>query len=121
MPGSKSSKILWLPRGFSILFALFIMVFSLDSFTGNAAFSKELGSFFIHSIPTFVILAIIAFTWKKPKITGIFFITFAIGFAAFSIIMEHYEPTAYLLMCLLPGIIGILFFTLGRNEIKIKQ
>ncbi len=118
MPKSNLEKIVWLPRSFSILFSLFLLVLTAEPFIGRP---NQYDKFYVKAIVCGLMLAFIAITWNKPKITGVFFISLAIGFFAFFLMEKVDDPTAYSLMSGVPAIIGILFMTFGKNKTKAKQ
>lgn len=117
MPKSNLDKLVWLPRSFSILFSFFLLVLTAEPFIGR---SNQYDKFYVKAIVCGLMLAFIAVTWNKPKITGVFFISLAIGFFAFFIMEKVSDPTAYSLMSGVPAIIGILFMTFGKNKMKVK-
>lgn len=104
-------KIVWMPRSFSVLFALVILTLTAETFT-------KLSGFYWPAIGCGVILAVVAVTWNKPKFTGVFFLVFAIVFIVYLAIEKVTDPTAYSLMSGIPAIIGILFLTFGKNKTK---
>lgn len=64
----------WLPRIISILAVLFISLFALDAFDSKLTLWQQIGGFFIHLIPSFVLLVICILAWKKELIGGILFV-----------------------------------------------
>ncbi len=66
--------LLWAPRVLGILFTLFLMMFSLDVFELEASFWELVGGFLIHSIPAFILAAIVAIAWKRPIIGAVGFL-----------------------------------------------
>ncbi|MCB9082284.1 MAG: hypothetical protein H6555_11290 [Lewinellaceae bacterium] len=70
----KSKKILfWVPRIMAILAILFVSVFALDAFQPGATLTQQLTDFFIHLIPSFVLLAVLLLAWKRELAGGIIF------------------------------------------------
>jgi len=67
------NKILfWFPRILTIIYILFIGIFSLDN--------EGIG-IIIELLPAILILIILIFTWKKPVSGGIIFLLLGIAFA----------------------------------------
>ncbi|HEY9075110.1 MAG TPA: hypothetical protein VIO61_01110 [Anaerolineaceae bacterium] len=64
------------PRIAGILIAIFIGLFSLDVFTGEAPIWQEIGGFIIHSIPSILMVVILVIAWRRPWV----------GFAAFLLV-----------------------------------
>jgi len=66
--------IYWTPRILSIIFILFIAMFSLDVFSMEASFGQIMLGLLIHNIPTFILIIILVFAWKYELVGGIAFI-----------------------------------------------
>lgn len=65
--------IYWTPRILSILFILFLAMFSLDVFDGcNGFFDCSLG-LFMHNIPSLVMLVFLIFAWKRELVGTVIF------------------------------------------------
>jgi len=94
--------ITWLPRILAMLFILFFLLFSFD----ESIFSI---GFLMHNIPTLILMAALAISWKKPFIGGIIYLAIAIITIFFFDTYEHI--LSFLLITLLPTIIGGLFIT----------
>jgi hypothetical protein len=71
-----SKWIYWTPRILSILFVLFLAMFSLDVFdeSNNYTFGETILALFIHNIPSLVLLIILIISWKYEIVGGISFI-----------------------------------------------
>lgn len=70
----------WTPRILMIVFTVFISLFALDSFDGDQSFIEKLGGFFIHLIPTAVLIALLVLAWRREWIDAIAFLMLAIGY-----------------------------------------
>jgi len=77
----------WIPRILCILAICFISLFALDSFNAELTIWEQLGDFFMHLIPSFVLLAFLILAWKKELIGGVVFII--IGLALSPFIYNH--------------------------------
>ncbi len=78
----KSVKIIyWTPRILCILAILFISMFALDSFSPELTIWQQLGAFFIHLIPSYVLIALLIIAWKWEYYGGIIFIVIGLGFS----------------------------------------
>lgn len=71
----------WLPRILCILAILFISLFAADSFTPGLTILEQLAAFFMHLIPSFVLVAFLLVAWKWERIGGIIFIALGLGFS----------------------------------------
>jgi hypothetical protein len=63
----------WAPRALCIVFALFISLFALDVFEEGRGFWDTTLALLMHLIPTFLLLAVLAVSWRREWIAGIFF------------------------------------------------
>lgn len=70
----------WAPRILSILFCLFIMMFSFDVFEGNVSFIDILIGFIMHNLPVFAMGIIIFFAWQNNWVGGIGFLVISLFF-----------------------------------------
>jgi hypothetical protein len=72
--------IYWIPRIFSILFIMFLTLFSLDVFDLNLGFWGTILAFLIHSIPSIVLTIILIIAWRYELVGGIAFILAALAY-----------------------------------------
>lgn len=63
----------WTPRIVSIMFILFLMLFSLDIFEGNYGFWGTILGLFIHNIPALILAVVLLISWKREWIGGVVF------------------------------------------------
>ncbi|MCA9898427.1 MAG: hypothetical protein H6654_06750 [Ardenticatenaceae bacterium] len=68
----------WLPRVLSIAFALFISIFALDVFGEGYSFWETLLALFMHLIPTFILVAVIAIAWRWERVGAALFLALAL-------------------------------------------
>jgi len=68
------------PRILSILFCLFIMMFSFDVFEGNSSIIDMLIGFIMHNLPVFGMAIITFFAWRNDLIGVIGFIGISLFF-----------------------------------------
>ncbi len=97
----------------SIIYILFISMFAFDMFAENWIWYKILIGFLIHLIPSFVLIALLVWAWKKSLYGGIAFIVLSIIFTLFFKTYQMWQSLVFLTLPLL--IIGVLFI-LGRNK-----
>lgn len=64
----------WTPRILSIIFILFLALFSLDVFGNGLSFWQTVLALFIHNLPSLVLLIILLISWKYEIVGGIAFI-----------------------------------------------
>lgn len=79
--GKKISGLLfWTPRVLSILFILFISLFALDIFEGEYGFWGTIIGLFMHLIPSFILIVLLAIAWRWEWVGGIAFIGFGLWY-----------------------------------------
>jgi hypothetical protein len=54
----------WAPRVFCLLYAVFFSLFALDAFDEAHGFWKTVLAIFIHLVPTWIVLGILALSWR---------------------------------------------------------
>ena len=115
-----SKRILyWTPRILGIAFALFLSLFALDVFGEGLGFWRTLLALFMHLIPVFVVLAVIALAWRWEWV-GFVFLT-ALGFVYIRFAsMRHFGWQPYALISGPLFLVALLFLInwLKRRELK---
>jgi len=83
------SFIYWMPRILCILTILFVSMFSLDAFAPGLTIWQQLGDFFMHLIPSFVLFAVLIVAWKWELFGGIVFTIVGLGLSPFIFLLNH--------------------------------
>jgi hypothetical protein len=97
----------WFPRLFTIAAILFMLMFSFDSFGGDASLSKKILGFFIHNIPVLILTVVLIVAWKNELVGGILFI---VAFIAAAIFFKSFSGNPGSIVVIVPFLItGILF------------
>jgi len=97
----------WIPRVFTILAILFMMMFSFDAFEGNEPLGKKIIGLLIHNIPVLILIIILAIAWKRELIGGFLFI---LAFIAGGIFFKSFSGNAASLIVIGPFFVtGCLF------------
>ena len=122
----------WLPRIICILAILFVSMFAADAFAPDLTIWQQLGAFFMHLIPSFVLLAFLIFAWKWEFYGGIIFTLIGLGLSPFIFQLNHSRnqlsvgaSLGIVLMITFPFVIvGILFivshFMKKKNIAKVS-
>lgn len=109
--------IYWLPRILSLGFVLFLSLFALDMFGEYSGWELVLG-LFIHLIPCFVLLGVIAVAWKFDLVGAVVFIGAAI---AYVFLVGFDRPWSWYVGISGPAaLVGILFLLSWRQKRKAK-
>jgi hypothetical protein len=108
----------WLPRILCPIMILFISLFALDSFDSGMSVWQQLFGFFMHLIPTFILIALFVIAWKWELTGGIIFSVIGLGLSPFIFIMNYKMnhsismSLSIILMITFPFIlVGLLFIT----------
>jgi len=111
-----SKFVYWTPRILSILFILFLALFSLDVFDMNLGFWQTILGLVMHNIPSFILLIVLLVSWKHEIVGGIAFILAGLLYSGISIIriitsnpIEWYMLSWSLIIAGPAFLIGILF------------
>lgn len=108
----------WLPRIICIIAILFISMFAADAFGPEETIWQQLVGFFIHLIPSFILIALLIVAWEWEYIGGIIFTVIGLGLSPF-VFMLNYNRNHSVGMSL--GIILMItfpFFVVGILFIK---
>ena len=107
-----SKFIYWTPRILSIIFILFLVLFSLDIFEGTYGFWGTIVGLFMHNIPAMILLIVLIISWKHEIIGGVGFILAGIVYIAM-LMRNPFEWNMLSWAMQIAGVaflIGILFF-----------
>jgi hypothetical protein len=121
MKKKRGKFIFWAPRILSILFALFLAVFSLDIFDMNLGFWGTAAGLMIHNIPSIALGIVIWISWKREMVGGVAFILAGLLYIIMLLIRGfEYYMLLWILMISGPAfLIGILFL-INRSMKKYK-
>jgi len=112
-----------LPRILSILFLLFLTLFSLDVFGMEGTLLEKIGGFFIHNIPTLILLVILLISWKHELVGGVVFLLAGIFYIGMTIRNAPNIFMAFSWSTVIAGpaiLISILFFLNWMKKKKRK-
>ncbi|MFH1134386.1 MAG: hypothetical protein V1735_07925 [Nanoarchaeota archaeon] len=110
-----SGFVYWTPRILSILFVLFLMLFSLDVFGNGYTFWQTVLGLIMHNIPAFILLAVLIISWKREIVGGIVFTLAGLLYCLLTVIRAQstlplYMVILWALPIAFPALlIGILF------------
>ncbi len=109
----------WFARILAILTILFMMMFSLDSFGGDASFGRQILGFLIHNIPAFLFILALVISWKFEIAGGIMFI---ILFIAAGVFFKSFSGNPASLIIISPfAVAGIIFIAHHVLSLKGKM
>lgn len=98
--------LLWAARVLGIGMALFLSIFALDAF-GEGGILRNVAAFLIHLVPSFLVLAVVIFAWRREAVG-------AVGFTALALIYivmtwGRFPLSVYLLIAGPLALTGLLF------------
>lgn len=100
-------RFIWIPRALMILFTVYLTMFSFDVFELEGTLLAKLGGFVMHSIPSIVLAAFVAITWKAPLIVGIVDLVLALAYTV--LVWSRGNPQWALGLALPLAVVGALF------------
>jgi hypothetical protein len=127
---TKRKILFWAPRILSIIFILFLMIFSLDVFAENLSFWEIALGLFMHNIPALILLVLVIVSWKHELVGAITFISAGILYILWtfiSVIMGGFDwriALSWSLTIAGPAIlVGILFLLnwISKRKEKVSQ
>jgi hypothetical protein len=103
--------IYWTPRILSIIFIVFLSLFSLDVFDMKLSFWETALGLFMHNIPVIFLLIVLLISWKREIIGGIVFTLAGIFYGVMMSrdSLEGGMVSAILVIAVPALVIGILF------------
>src|SRR3989339_1835588 len=81
----------WTPRILSIVFILFLALFSLDVFSPGLSFWQIVGGLLMHNIPSFILLAVLLISWRYEILGGVTFILAGLLYIIVMFTNSHFE------------------------------
>ena len=86
----------WTPRILCLLFSVFISLFALDVFGEGYDIWETIVAFFMHMVPTFVILLVLALAWRWEWVGAVLFC--ALGALYIVVFRDDPDLIAYLMI-----------------------
>jgi len=114
----------FLPRILSILFLCFLMLFSLDVFVMEGTLLEKIKGFFIHNIPTLILLVVLIISWKYELVGVVVFLLAAIFYIVMTV---RNAPNIFMALSwstVIAGpaiLISFLFFLNWKNKRKQRK
>lgn len=71
-----------MPRVLAVAFGVFLSLFALDSFSGQANLGTKLTQFAVHLIPAMVYGLVLVLAWRWEWVGAVVFAAFAVGYIA---------------------------------------
>lgn len=107
-----NSFIFWTPRILSIIFILFLALFSLDVISPEYSTGEILLGLLMHNIPSLVLLVVLLISWRYEIVGGVVFVLAGLVYIVFTLNAELPWHTALIWSMTIAGpafLIGGLF------------
>ena len=119
MTQSARGVLFWAPRILTILFALFLSVFALDVFAETKGFLETLTALVLHLVPTFLVVVLLVFAWRRELIGVIAFAGLAV---AYVVVMwgRGFPWVTYVMISGALLLISVLFFLSWRQRLRAR-
>lgn len=107
-----SKFIYWAPRVLSILFILFLMLFSLDIFQEKLSPTEIALGLLIHNIPALLLLGILIISWRHEVVGAVVFTLAGLFYAVMLLKEPDFEWYMLSWIAIISGpalLVGILF------------
>jgi hypothetical protein len=111
----------WAPRALCIVFALFLSLFALDVFQEGRGVWETVLALFMHLTPTFLLLIILAISWRREWIAGIIFPLLGVLYIVWAWNKPFGVLSTLLLMAGPPVLTGALFLLNWYYRKKLKE
>lgn len=110
---SKNKALYWIPRILSIIFILFLALFSLDIFDGCTNIMNCLVGLLMHNIPVFILIIILVIAWKHEIVGAITFILAGLAYIVLLVTSQNFQWFMLSWSIFISGpafLVGILFY-----------
>lgn len=114
MKTKSASIVFWVPRVLCLLFAAFLSIFALDVFDGSHGFWQTMGALFMHLIPTWILLVLLAVSWRWEWVGAVVFP--AMGIFYLVNFWGRFHWSAYVLISGPLTLLGVLFLLSWRQR-----
>jgi hypothetical protein len=112
MFGLSKRMLFWTPRVLSLVFIVFLSLFSLDVFGGNLGFWQTALALMTHLIPVFVLIVALILAWRWEWIGAAIYAAAGLLYIAWVVSMSRPVPPAVRLIWIL-AIAGPAFVIAG--------
>ncbi len=120
MEQEKNKLIYWTPRLLSIIFILFLAIFSLDVFGIGLGFWATAMALLMHNLSALILLVVLLISWKHEIVGGIAFILAGAAYILLLLLnvgrFEWYILSYSLIIAGPAFLIGILFLIGWRRK-----
>jgi hypothetical protein len=120
----KKKYLYWTPRILSIIFILFLSLFSLDVFDAGLGFFGTIAALSIHLIPSFILTILLVISWKREIVGGVTFILAGIIYIILVLMNSQFEWYLLSWIIIIAGpafLIGVLWILNWKKRKKLRK
>ena len=104
----------WAPRIIALIYIGFLSLFALDAFDENHSFPQRITGFFIHLLPSFILMACLLIAWRHRILGGLIFLIVGM---IFTVYFGTYQKASSFLMISVPLLLAGVLFILSKWSI----
>jgi hypothetical protein len=121
MTTTSKRALFWIPRILCLVFAAFISLFALDVFEEGLGVWRTALALLMHLIPTFLILVVLAVSWRWEWVGGVLFTALALLYLV--LFWGRFHWSAYAMISGPLCLVGVLFLLnwVWRADLRYKS
>jgi hypothetical protein len=120
MNGSAKRLLYWTPRVLGISFAAFTGIFAVDVFQEGGPAWKVALALLIHLLPTFLVLLVLALSWRREWVGGVAFIALGVLYLLWARNRPSIGWPAFLSIAGPLFLVGVLFLLNWRHRTQLR-
>jgi hypothetical protein len=120
MDGAAKRLLYWTPRVLCIVFAAFISIFAMDVFQKGVPLWQVALALLMHLLPTFLVLAVLALSWRREWVGGALFIALGLLYLLWARNKPFFGWEVVLLIAAPLFLIGVLFLLNWRYRAQLR-
>lgn len=109
----------WTPRILGLLFAIFLSLFALDVFDEGYGSWETVVALFMHLVPTFIVLIVLAIAWRWEWVGAVLFCGLAVFYVLWT--WGRFPFGTYLAISGPLLLVGILFLLNWRRRDELRE
>jgi len=111
----------WTPRVISILFLLFLALFSLDIFDSCSGFWNCALGLLMHNIPVFILAIILWISWKREWIAALTFFIAGLLYIYLTLFRNNFQVYYLTWIIQISGVAFVIAYLFWLNWIRRKK
>lgn len=109
----------WTPRVLCLVFAIFLSLFALDVFGEGYGFWETVVALFMHLVPTFIVLIVLAIAWRWEWVGAVLFCGLAVFYVVWT--WGRFPFGTYLAISGPLLLVGVLFLLNWRRRDELRE